>query len=612
MPDLITRKMLLILLLLSATIIAIASASAYIVDSPRMYDKVVDGFSFWPNPASNTVAKSSNGTLYAMTVEPKDDDYQYEEYLRLYSSTDGYNWTHIHNFTGFITYTSMAINSTGDLHIITQETTSYLSYIVFNLTTLTNTTYWKDCIGTVVSANNPRMEINSTDGIRAIYTNNTVQGIYFFNNTTFDYMPIPGTSDQKSAAITIAENNSMYIGGYNGVAGEVRFWCWDDENATLVDLGSEYVDASGVIACSDIFVNNTTIAAIAWKVGGECKVIWSSLPDISWSNESRVLDARRFFHMNGSRLEMTGPATETAWNPKYWNTSYLNAGTWTEIRNVTLIDPDEEAMISAPYFSIRRNRFHEPDFWLSIVDMKFYVNLDLLYVGWEAWGQLYPNAAPSFLNLTVDTTYNESYLVNIEPKDLNPQDNVTSVLQDMNAEDDWLDYTGGILSGTTGETSYGNTTVWVRISFDDETTNFTYNFTFNSERIQLLYTTTLPHGYLDIHYRGTIRVVNNTTWYAVTNAGWASVDNTTGEITGYPSSRGNFWFHIYLEDINSNNTDDWNITVVIGIRPGDTSTQITELIVPILIAVAGLVVTIAVLYGVFGSLGSTFNRFGKS
>lgn len=611
MKIMMTRKMLLGLLFFVIAIFAVASVSAYIVDSPRMYDKVVDGLSLWPNPASNTVAKSSNGTLYAMTVEPRDDDYQYDDYLRLYSSIDGYNWTHIQNFKGSMASTCMAINSTGDLHILTRETNSYLSYIVFNLTTLTNTTYWKDCIGSVGGVN-ARMEINSTDGIRAVYSNGSRQGIYFFNNTTFDYMAIPGTSDQKSAAITIAENNSMYFGGYNGVAGEVGFWCWDDENATLVDLGSVTVDASGVIACSDIFVNNTTIAAIAWKAGGNLKLIYSDLPAISWTVENRILDGRWFFHMNGSRLELTGPVTETAWNPKYWNTSYLNAGTWTEIRNVTLIDPDEEAMLTAPYFSIRRNRFHEPDFWSSIVDMKFYVNLDLLYVGWEAWGQLYPNAAPSFLNLTVDTTYNETYLVNIDPKDLNPQDNVTSVLQDMNAEDDWLDYTGGVLSGTTGETSYGNTTVWVEISFDDGTTNFTYNFTFNSERIQLLYTTSLPHGYLNIHYRGTIRVVDNTTWYAVTNAGWASVDNTTGEITGYPSSRGDFWFHIYLDDINSNNTDDWNITVVIGISPGDTASQITELIVPILIAVAGLVIVVAVLLGVFGSLGSTFNRFGKS
>lgn len=601
-----TRKVLLGLLLFVMAIFTTVGVSAYFADCPPIGTPMVDNY-YWNMARMPQAAKADNGTLYALVGSETGGGGSL-----LYESTDAYNWTYVHTFNGSIGETVMAINSTGILHIMSYESLNHMSYIAFNLTTRTNVTYWPDSIYPMVPVY-PQMLINSTDGIRFISSNLTHMGIWFYNGSDFTYMDIPGSRIEGQSSMCLAENDSIYIGASTS-SGNFDFWCWDEGNNTLVDLGSAVTGTGNTYIC-DIFVNNTTIAAYGCDTGGSYSMplVYSNLPGISWIVEDRTtpyMYPACFFHMNGSRLEMTGPTDE--WG-HIWNTSYLDGDAWTELTSFRVDDPENIDWEMVYYPSIRRNRFHESDFWSDVLEMKvFCINEFTFLGGWDVWCRIYPNAAPSFLNLTVDTTYNETYLVNIDPRDLNPQDNVTSVLQDMNSEDDWLDYSGGMLSGTVGETDYGNTTVWVRISFDDGIANFTFNFTFNSERIQLLYTTSLPHGYLNIHYRGTIRVVNNTTWYAVTNAGWASIDNTTGEITGYPSSRGSFWFHIYLDDVNSNNTDDWNITIVIGIHPGDTPSKITELVTPIVIAVVGLVLVVTILYSIMGSLGSTFNRFGKS
>lgn len=604
MKIMMTRKMLLGLLFFVIAIFAMASASAYIMENPEPttgYDE-----SGWdPITVNDLIVKSTNGTLYTVW-DPGMDTNE----IGLFESTDGgYNWTFIHLFGGEIQTTSMALDSSGDLRMLFSENSNKLSYVVFNLTTLTNTTHMVDTIGgTPSGAYGCQMLINSTDGIRAIYKNDTTHGIYFYNGSTWDWMPLPEDSDFMSAGC-LAANDTIYIASQYGSGNILGVYCFDEVSGGGLILLDTYDTGDMFSACIDIMVNNTTlmINSIGLGSSGFSTILVSDLPAISFTEYDWPVDnsgGTQFFWMNGSRIEYGTPTDD---DRDVWNFSYIDGTTWI---NHTTVRIKADGATGKIYLFPRTARNHEPDFFSETLDL-----LGMIKIGGKNYVRflkIFPNAAPSFLNLTVDTTYNEPYSVNIDPKDLNPQDNVTSVLQNMSAEDDWLGYSGGVLSGTVGETDYNNTTVWVRISFDDGTTNFTYNFTFDSERIQLLYTTTLPHGYLNIHYRGTIRAVDNTTWYAVTNAGWASVDNTTGEITGYPSSRGNFWFHIYLDDVNSNNTDDWNITVVIGISPGDTASQITELIVPILIAVVGLVITIAVLFGVFGSLGSTFNRFGKS
>lgn len=594
-----TRKALLGLLLFGVSIFTMASVSAYIVDGPPIYEESIVGFGLPGSASQNTVAKSSNGTLYVLAADVSND------HARLYKSINGYNWTQIHTFSGDVYDACMAINSTGILHILISETSNYLSYIAFDPTVLVNITYWQNCI-CPVGMYACRMEINSSDGIRAMYINGSHYGIYFFNGSDFTYMDIPGSSNMGRSAITIAENDTIYMVG-GSATGSVTFSCWDEGNSTLVDLGTVNVGGS-TTKCGDIFVNNTTIAALAVRIAATTKLIYSSLPGISWITEDRD-SGLRFFHMNGSRLELTGPSESTS---KIWNTSYYNGSSWTEIRNIRLVDSSEEDYSIWYYPSFRRNRFHEADFWSGKFDMKWYCKNSSESTGFEVWAQIYPDVAPLFSDLVVDTTYNESYLVDINPRDLNPQDIIVSVLQDTNAEDDWLEYSGGVLSGIVGETAYNNTTVWIEISIDDGITNFTHNFTFISERQQLLYTTSLPQGYLNVHYRGGLSIMNNTTWYVVTNANWADVDNTTDEITGYPPIRGSFWFHIYVNDVNSNNMDDRNITVVVGIHPTDMPSKITYLVTSVVMVVVGVVVVITILYSILGSMGSTINRFGKS
>jgi len=551
-------------------------------------------------PNQDHLVKSTNGTLYVCWNTGEFLDFG------LFKSTDGYNWSLVEEFEGYF-YGAMALNSTGVLHILTSDSDKH---IVFNLTTETQvTSYTISGVGVAYI----KMVINSTDGIRFVGENASQgkAGLYFFNGSggdptwTFAAAPVM-TANPTNMPMCIAANDTIYIASDDGASYNTVMVCWDESNLTFAELGVEWTGGSMAAAGYDILVNDTTIMVVSVGVGmgtKDIRILVSDLPAISWANYTFPGNDNRipFFWMNDSRMEVVCPTAAAATT---WNFSYCVGTTWTEYTSLYLAD----SFTNKHKWTMRVTRFHEPDFSDGL-DGLFGLDdsTDDPY-----YFRIFPNNASSFLNLTVNTTYNELYSVNIDPKDLNPQDTIVLILQDTNAEDNWLVYSGGILSGTVGETAYNNTTVWANISFDDGTINFTYNFTFNSERQHLLYSFTLPHGYLRIHYRGTVSTANNTTWYAITNAGWASVDNTTGEITGYPGSRGSFWFHIYVNDTNSNNTDDRNFTVVIGIHPTDTPSKITYLVVPIVIAVVGLVLVVTILFGILRSMGSTFDRFGKS
>ena len=550
-----------------------------------------------PITNQDLLVKSMNGTLYTMWEDASSPDR-----IELLMSTDGYNWSSIHEFDGKVYQSMMALNSTGILHMILNQGLTKFDHIVFNLTTMTNTSVTNDAI-TGSTPFGGKLIINSTDGLRMIM-HDSKYGLYLYNGSVWDYVDLPGSAGFYTS-MAIQTNDTLYIGTQGSSTNSVNMYSWD--GAGFSDLGGGA--SGGVFGCgaTDILMNNTSIMVtiIGLKVGGhDCRVFLSDLPAISWTIYTFPAAGswNNPLWLNGSRLELMNSKTSEEVS---FNFSYFFDGSWVEYKNITIWDSGDHtghAILS------RATRFHEPDFYSN--------TLDGIYTGFRSdycyYFKIFPNATSSFLNLTVNTTYNELYSVNIDPKDLNPQDIIISILQDTNAEDDWLEYSGSMLSGTVGETDYGNTTVWVIISFDDGTVNFTYNFTFNSERVNLLNTTTLPHGYLNIHYRGTVSTANNTTWYAITNAGWASVDNTTGEITGYPRALGTFWFHIYVNDTNSNNTDDGNFTVVIGIHPGDIPSRITYLVTPIVIAVVGVVITVAILFGILRSMESTFNRFGKS
>lgn len=592
-----------IVLILWLLVIAIVSISLTVGGSmekncPQIhYEDLIVETNWDVNPNEDYLVKSMNGTLYAVV------NGDYAEF-GLFKSIDGYNWSMIEEFDGH-TAGAMALNSTGVLHILGASSDKH---IVYNLTTETQVTSY------TISGTSPsgtiKMVINSTDGIRFVGKNNSQSkiGLFFFNGSAWNFAGAP-LIDYSSimTPMCIAANDTIYIAGDDGFGNNnVVIVCWDESNLSFAVLGVEPTGGSTVGVASDIFVNETMIMVQSVGINpgtNDVRILVSDLPEISWANYTfpNNVGKKPFFWLNGSRLEVVCPTTDVSTS---WNFSYCVGTTWTEYTSLYLVDSFTEDH----YWTVRVTRFHEPDFSDGLDGI---FGKDSSYDD-PYYFKIFPNSASSFLNLTVNTTYNELYSVNIDPKDLNPQDTIVLVLQDMNAEDDWLDYSGGILSGTVGETTYGNTTVWVIISFDDGSVNFTYNFTFNSERIQLLYTTSLPHGYLNIHYRGTVSVMNNTTWYAVTNADWASVDNTTGEITGYPLALGNFWFHIYVNDTNSNNTDDGNFTVVVGIHPDDTPSKITYLVLPVVIAVVGVVIVVAILFGILRSMGSTFDRFGKS
>ena len=591
------KRMVLILCLSVAIILSISFIVGGSMDDcpqPTTDQNLED----WePIPNEDVLVKSMNGTLYTIW---QDDS---ASRLQLLSSTDGYNWSSIHKFDGMIYNSAMALNSTGILHMMLFQGLANYDHVAFNLTTRTNTSVIVDAIIDCSAPFGGKLIINSTDGLRMVKMNTSKYGLYLYNGSVWDHVPLPGEANFYTS-MAIQKNDTLYIGTH-GSSMEVNIYSWD--GVGFSDLGS--VPSGGSFGCgaTDILMNNTSImvSIIGLVIPTfDNRVIISDLPTISWTSYQFPADVQLNspLWVNGSRLELICP--ETAEEVSF-NFSYFFDGSWVEYKNITIWDSGDH---SGSVTLVRATRFHEPDFYSDI--------LDGIYSDHPAgncyYFRIFPNAASSFLNLTLNTTYNEPYSMNIGLKDLNPQDTIVSVLQDMNAEDDWLSYSGGILSGTVGETAYGNTTVWVIISFDDGSVNFTYNFTFNSERVKLLNTTSLPHGYLNIHYRGTVSVMNNTTWYAVTNANWASVDNTTGEITGYPLALGNFWFHIYVDDTNSNNTDDGNFTVVIGIHPDDTPSKITYLVTPIVIAVVGVVIVVAILFGILRSMGSTFDRFGRS
>ncbi len=596
------KKTALIFCLLAIIIVSISlTVGGSIMDNcPQISDNNEDtNIDIQAN--QDLLVKSANGTLYAMW---NIDDSNFG----IFKSTDGYNWSLVKGFVGSFVGASpgsIALNSTGVLHILTYGSNEH---IVFNLTTETQITSY-----TISDAGGyMKMVINSTDGIRFTGTNSSQStfGLYFFNGSAWTFAAAPGGAilGTFNTPMCIAANDTIYIATDDGQANyNILIFCWDESNQTWAEIGDEYTGGTMMGVPSDILVNDTTIMVGSMGIGigsKDIRILVSDLPAISWSNYTFPDDAGKSpsFWLNDSRLEVVCPTAEASTT---WNFSYCVGTTWTEVTSLYLVD----SFTNDHRWVMRVIRFHNTDFTSGLLDGIFAeddIANDPYYF------RIFPNAAPSFLNLTVNTTYNELYLADIDPKDLNPQDIIISILQDMNAEDDWLSYSGGVLSGTVGETAYNNTTVWANISFDDGTINFTYNFTFNSERQHLLYSFTLPHGYLRIHYRGTVITANNTTWYAVTNAGWASVDNTTGEITGYPGSRGSFWFHIYVNDTNSNNTDDGNFTVVIGIHPDDIPSRITELLIPVVIAVVGVVLVVTILFGVLRSMGSTFDRFGKS
>lgn len=597
------KRTILVFCLLVIGIVSISlTVGGYVDDNcPQLSDTGIEG-AWTPLPNEDLLVKSSNGTLYALVSTGTYG-------LELHASTDGYNWSSIHVFDGKINGNCIGINSTGILHMLIRQDGDKMAHFAFNLSTRTNVSTNVEAIPDAGTDWESKMMINSTDGIRALLYNYTDSkaGLYFWNGSDpWDHMAIPADADGYTSG-AIASNNSIYIATHSG-SNNVNVYCWDDANATILDLGGVASGGSFGAGATDLLMNETTIMAVVSGLGipSEIGVMVSDLPAISWTIYDFPVDGfSPGFFLNGSRLELVCPADV---NHRTWNFSYYVGGEWIEDSTIQIHSSSTDG--TTWYMLFRATRFHEPDFTSGVLDgiiMNVVGGFNIPY-----YFRIFPNNASSFLNLTANTTYNEPYSMKIDPKDLNPQDIIVSVLQDTNAEDNWLDYSGGIISGTVGETDYGNTTVWARISFNDGTVNFTFNFTFNSERQRLLNITTLPHGYLRIHYRGTVSVMNNTTWYAVTNAGWASVDNTTGEITGYPLALGNFWFHIYVDDINSNNIDDQNFTVVIGISPTDTSSKITYLVTPIVIAVVGVVIVVTILFGILRSMGSTFDRFGKS
>ena len=596
-----TRKILLGLLLFVTTIFVMVNVSAYIVDTPQPDTGPSHETAAWPNANSIYTVRTSNGTIYTLW------NYGEGSRTKILRSEDGFNWSEVIQVDGLAVGSLIAVNSTDIIHLLCNNGTAGLDHVIFNPSTGSNVSITKNAISYANRIQGGRLMVNSTDGLRVNLYNesNSKVSLYFYNGSSWDSAVVPLTAGFRTTAC-IAENDTIYVQTVD--TANLDFFCWDESNDTWATL--ETFNTAGAFGgrASALLMNNTTIMCVGDGVGFDSHdrfVITSPLPAVTWTKYD-FLDNDESDHalwVNGSRLELI--AVEDGGN--VWNFSYFVDDAWTEYTSVEV----NSGTIPPMVFCARTARW-EYDFFSGRLDGIVWIepnddNLKYLY-----YIQIFPNVAPSFLNLTIDTTYNEVYSVNIDPKDVNPQDIIVSVLQDMNAEDDWLGYSGGVLSGTVGETAYNNTTVWVEISFDDGTTNFTFNFTFDSERVQMLYTTSLPHGYLNIHYRGTVSVVNNTTWYVVTNAGWANVDNTTGEITGYPLSLGSFWFHIYVNDTNSNNTDSGNFTIVIGISPGDTASRITYILIPILIAIVGLVITVAVLYSIFGSLGSTFNKFGKS
>lgn len=590
------KRIILILCLSVVAIISISSIVGGLMDNCPQPSVTEQTENWFPYTNQDLLVKSTNGTLYTMW-----EDDTSSTRIELMSSTDMYNWSLIHEFDGRLFQSMMALNSSGILHMMLYNDTIY-DHIEFNLTTLTNVS---KTIGVITGASiswGGKFIVNSTDGLRMVAHNVTPSkcGLYLYNGSVWEFVKLPGASDTYTT-MAIQTNDTLYI-ATAGASNTVNVYSWDGTGFT--DLGGGSTGGAFGGGSTDILMNNTSVMVTTIGINMPNhigKVFLSDLPAISWTAYDFPVVWDNPLWVNGSRLELICAITaeEVSYNFSYFD------GSWIEYKNITVWDSGDYTS-SVPL--VRATRFHEPDFYSNTLDGIYSDNgADYCY-----YFKMFPDVAPSFLNLTVNTTYNELYLVNVDPKDLNPQDTLVSVFQDTNAEDNWLVYSGGVLSGTVGETDYGNTTVWAKISFDDGTTNFTFNFTFNSERQQLLYTASLPHGYLNIHYRGTVSTANNTTWYAITNAGWASVDNTTGEITGYPRDLGNFWFHIYVNDTNSNNTDDRNITVVVGIHPADTSSKITYLIMPIIMAVVGLVIVVTILYGILNSMGSTFNRFGKS
>ncbi|MDO9537144.1 MAG: Ig-like domain-containing protein, partial [Thermoplasmata archaeon] len=175
------------------------------------------------------------------------------------------------------------------------------------------------------------------------------------------------------------------------------------------------------------------------------------------------------------------------------------------------------------------------------------------------------NDAPVITTTDV-TTAMEAVLYSV---DYNATDAVLDTLTwTLTTNASWLSIVAvdGVLSGTpTGAGIY-----WVNVTVADgntgvDWTNFTLTVAAAPNTAPVISTTTAPDGTEGQLYSLQINATDADgdilTWSLTTNATWLSI-NTTGELSGTPTSAGAFWVNVLVDDGNGG-TDSANLTLTV-------------------------------------------------